>query len=157
MKRFAMAFILVAAAACSGTSKPASTTTETPGTGSGSGSAAIYGKKLVLSWGISPDNGKADVFLQTTDETGRQVSHPLGNFMGECRVIKPADVMKAVSGVSCLYGGDGTELHATVVGDNIIVLKMPVMGGLEPDPMEREEVLRFKAPPGAGVEAAPTP
>jgi hypothetical protein len=156
MKRFAIAIVLVAAGACSGKSKPASTTA-TPDTGSGSGSAAIYGKKLVISWGISPGNGKADVFLQTTDETGRQVSHPLGNFMGECRVIMPADVMKAVSGVSCLYGGNGTELHATVVGDDIIVLKMPVLGGLEPDPMEREEVLRFKAPPGAAVEAAPTP
>jgi hypothetical protein len=154
MKRFAIAILL--ASACGGKSKPASTT-ETAGSGSGSGSAAIYGKKLVLSWGISPGDGKSDVFLQTTDETGRQVSHPLGNFMGECRVIQPADVMKAVSGVSCLYGGNGTELHATVVGDDIIVLKMPVLGGLDPDPMEREEVLRFKAPGGAAVEAAPTP
>jgi hypothetical protein len=41
MKRFAIVFVLVASAACSGKSKPASTTT---GTGSGSGSAAIYGK-----------------------------------------------------------------------------------------------------------------
>ena len=151
MKR--LAFILLVAA-CSGKSKPASTTT---GAGSGSGSSAIYAKKLVVSWGISPADGKADVFLQTTDETGKQVSHALGNFPGECRVIKPADEMKAVTGVSCLVSGSGIELHATVVNDEIIVLKMPVQSGQTPDPMAREEVLRFKAPGGAAVEAAPTP
>lgn len=153
MKRFAIAILLVAA--CSGKSKPASTTAA--GSGSGSGSAAIYGKKMVVSWGISPDSGKADVFLQTTDETGKQVSHELGNFEGECRVIKPADEMKAVTGVSCLKDGNGIELHATVVNDEIIVLKMPVQSGVAPDPMAREEVLRFKAPGGSAIEAAPTP
>ena len=150
MKR--LAFILLVAA-CSGKSKPASTA----GAGSGSGSAAIYAKKMVVSWGISPTDGKADVFLQTTDETGKQVSHALGNFPGECRVIKPADDMKAVTGVSCLQGGNGIELHATVSSDEIIVLKMAVQSGQTPDPMAREEVLRFKAPGGAAVEAAPTP
>jgi hypothetical protein len=149
MKR--LAFILLVAA-CSGKSKPASTTA-----GSGSGSAAIYAKKLVVSWGISPADGKADVFLQTTDETGKQVSHALGNYAGECRVIKPADEMKAVTGVSCLQGGNGIELHATVSSDEIIVLKMQVQSGQTPDPMAREEVLRFKAPGGAAVEAAPIP
>lgn len=153
MKRLA---ILLLVAACGGKGKPASTTTG-EGSGSGSGSGAIYGKKIVLSWGITPSAGKADVFLQTTDETGRQVSHALGNFLGECRVMKPADEMKAVSGVSCLQGGSGIELHATVVKDEIIVLEMRVESGQEPDPMAREEVLRFKAPSGAGVEAAPTP
>jgi hypothetical protein len=153
MKR--LAFILLVAA-CSGKSKPASTTAGA-GSGSGSGSAAIYGKKVVVSWGVSPADGKADVYLQTTDETGKQVSHPLGNFPGECRVMKPADEMKAVSGVSCLQDGNGIELHATVVNAEVIVLKMPVQSGVTPDPMSREEVLRFKAPGGAAVEAAPTP
>src|SRR3954465_13331579 len=98
MKRFALAIVLVAA--CGGKSKPASTTA---GTGSGSGSA-IYAKKMVVSWGISPSGTSADVFLQTTAETGKQVSHPLGTFAGECRVIKPAEEMKAVTGVNCTAG-----------------------------------------------------
>lgn len=151
MKRFAIAILLVAA--CGGKSKPASTT----GEGSGSGSAAIYAKKVVVSWGISPAAGKADVFLQTTDETGRQVSHALGNFNGDCRVIKPAEEMKAVTGVNCTAGDKGVELDATVVNDEIVVLKMSVQVGTAPDPMAREEVLRFKVPGGSAIEAAPTP
>ena len=66
MKRFAIPLLL--AAACSGKVKPASTS------GAGSGSArALYAKKLSLGWGIQ-DHGatSADVFLQTTDETGAQ-------------------------------------------------------------------------------------
>ena len=149
MKRFALAIVLVAA--CGGKSKPATTTA---GTGSGS---AIYAKKMVVSWGISPSGSSADVFLQTTDETGKQVSHPLGTFAGECRVIKPAEDMKAVTGVNCTAGDKGIELHATVVADEIVVLKMNVQLGVAPDPMAREEILRFKAPAGSSIEAAETP
>lgn len=150
MKRFALAIVI--AAACSGKSKPPSTT----GTGAGSGSA-IYAKKLVVSWGISANGvgDAADVFLQTTDETGKQVSHALGNFPGRCNVITPAEDMKAVTGVNCTQGDKGVELHATVIVDEIVVLKSPVQLGVTPDPMAREEVLRFKAPAGAAVEAAP--
>lgn len=150
MKRFVLAILV--AAACSGRSKPPSTT----GTGAGSGSA-IYAKKLLVSWGISANGvgDAADVFLQTTDETGKQVSHELGNFAGQCKVIKPADDMKAVTGVNCTQGDKGVELHATVVVDEIVVLKLPVQLGVTPDPMAREEVLRFKAPAGSAVEAAP--
>jgi hypothetical protein len=151
MKRLAIAILLVAA--CSGKSKPPTT----GGAGSGSGSAAIYAKKVVVSWGISPANGTADVFLQTTDETGKQVSHAIGSFAGDCRVIKPADEMKAVIGVSCLQDGRGVELHATISNDEIVVLKMPVQTGSTPDPMSREEVLRFKPPGGSAIEAAPIP
>lgn len=149
MKRFAIAIVLVAA--CSGKSKPPTTAA------SGSGSAALYGKKVVVSWGISPEAGKADVFLQTTDETGAQVSHALGKFDGDCRVIKPAEEMKAVTGVNCTAGDKGIELHATIVKDEIVVLKMPVQVGVAPDPMAREEVLRFKPPGGSAIEAAPIP
>jgi hypothetical protein len=151
MKRLAIAILLLAA--CGGKSKSSTTN----GSGSGSGSDVIYGKKTVVSWGISPADGKADVFLQTTDETGKQVSHALGNFAGECRVIKPAEDMKAVTGVNCTADGKGVELHATVVNDEIVVLKMNVQLGVAPDPMAREEVLRFKPPGGSAIEAAPIP
>ena len=152
MKRFALA--IVVAAACSGKSTPPSTTTTSSGSGAGS---AIYAKKLVVSWGIRPNGvgDAAEVFLQTTDETGKQVSHALGTFAGTCKIIKPAEDMKAVTGVNCTAGDTGVELHATVVVDEIIVLKLPLQLGVAPDPMAREEVLRFKAPAGAAVEAAP--
>jgi hypothetical protein len=151
MKRLALAILI--AAACSGKSKPPTT-----GTGSGAGSgSAIYAKRLVVSWGISPNGvgDAAEVFMQTTDETGKQVSHALGTFAGTCKVIKPAEDMKAVTGVNCTQGDKGVELHATVVVDEIVVLKLPVQLGVAPDPMGREEVLRFKAPAGSAVEAAP--
>lgn len=150
MKRLVLAILV--AAACSGKSKPPSTT----GTGSDSGSA-IYPKRFVVAWGISPNGtgDAAEVFLQTTDETGKQVSHALGNFAGQCKVIKPAEGMQAVSGVNCTQGDKGVELHVRVVVDEIIVLRLPVQLGVTPDPMGREEVLRFKAPAGSAVEAAP--
>src|SRR5262245_46510887 len=105
MKRFAIAILLVAA--CSGKSKHGTT-----GTGSGSEAAVVYGKKIVVSWGIQKQASSAEVFLETTDETGHQVSHAVGTFPGECTVIQPAETMKALSGVACKTGGSGTEIHA---------------------------------------------
>jgi hypothetical protein len=153
MKRLAIAFAFLAvSAACSGKSKTSSTTA---GAGSGSGGPAIYAKKYVVSFGITQASTSADVFLQTTDETGHQVSHPLGTFQGQCQVIKPAEDMKAVTGVNCAPTGSsaGIELDAVISGDEIVVLKLDVQVGVAPDPMGRTEVTRIKAPPGAAVQA----
>jgi hypothetical protein len=153
MKRLAIAFLSVAVfAACSGKSKGGTTTT---GEGSGSGSAAIYGKKYVVSFGITQSASSAEVFLQTTDETGHQVSHPLGTFAGQCQLIKPAEDMKAVSGVNCTSTGSekGLELDAVISGSEIIILKLDVQVGVAPDPMARTEVTRVRAPAGS----APSP
>jgi hypothetical protein len=145
MKRLALTILVVVA--CGGKGKPETSSH------SGIGSAAVYAKKLVVTWGTQPKGSSADVFLQTTDETGKQVSYPLGTYDGECKVIKPAEEMKAVSGVNCTAGNKGTELHAVVTETEIVVLKLAVEIGLSPDPMSRVEVTRVKAPGGAAIEA----
>ena len=148
MHRFAIA-LLVAAAACGGKGKKASTA------GAGSGSQAIYAKKTLLSWGLEPSaNGSAagtDVFLQLTDETGKQTSYPLGTYQGECKVATPAAEMKAVGAVQCMTGGTGIELDAVVDGETVIVLEGHSDVGVAPDPMAREEVTRAHASPGSAV------
>ena len=143
MKGLVLAIVLVAA--CSGGKKKQDTT--------GSGSAVLV-KKLAVSWGISPKGSSAEVFLQTTDETGKQTSYPVGTFEGTCQVIKPAEDMKALNGVNCTAGNAGVELHAVVNDADIVVLKLKVQVGVTPDPMAREEVTRVKAPAGAAIEAA---
>jgi hypothetical protein len=152
MKRLAIAFAILSfasLAACSGKSKNGTT----PGAGSGSGSAAIYAKKYVISFGITQAASTAEVYLQTTDETGHQVSHPLGTFQGQCQVIKPAEDMKAVTGVNCTPAGSerGVELDAVISVDEIVILRLDVQVGVAPDPMARTELTRVKAPPGSAV------
>ena len=111
-------------------------------------------KKVALSWGIEKHGEMADIFLATTDETGKQVSHPLGRYKGECSVITPAKTMNALTGVACRTGGTGTELHAVVEkGEDVVVLKMGIDQGVTPDPMMREEVIRVTVPRGAKIEA----
>jgi hypothetical protein len=145
MKRLAFAFVLVSA--CSAKPKPT-------GAGDGSGSGpAIYAKKIAVTWGIQTTSDGADLFLQTTDETGKQVSHPLGHYLGKCQVFTPAKEMNAVTGIGCDSGGSGIELHAVVRGDDIIVVKLNTKQGVTPDPMAREEVTRVTAPIGAKIEA----
>ena len=125
MRRFTAVVLLVIA--CSGSSKkPAPGNTQ-----------AIYAKKTSVAWGIDGDN----VFLQLTDETGKQQSFPVGTFQG-CQKITPKPEMKSPIGVSCL----GVELDAVINVDEIIVLK-----GNGTDPMSREEVTRVKAPGGSAV------
>jgi hypothetical protein len=145
-----LAIVLALVAACSGSAKKDTTP---PQEGSaGSDGPALYAKKLAVSWGIQQTTGQADVFLQATDETGKQTSYPLGTYPGVCQVITPAPDMKALTGVSCTNGDTGTELDAVVSGDEVIVLKGATTQGAAPDPMAREEVTRIKAPPGAKIQ-----
>jgi hypothetical protein len=138
--------IILVIAACSGGSKKASTT-------AGTGSAAVYAKKVAISWGITQGAASADVFLQTTDETGAQVSYPLGTYQGHCKVVTPAPEMKAVSAVQCNQPATGVELDAVTTEDEIIILKANTQNGVAPDPMSREELTRVKVPGGAKIEA----
>jgi hypothetical protein len=148
MTRLLMSLVLIAA--CSGSKKSQGT-----GPGSGTGSAAILVKKIVLSWGITPKGELADIFLATTDETGKQVSHAVGAYKGTCTAFKPAPEMNAITGVKCETGGGGTEIHATVQGgEEIVVLSVGVDQGRTADPMARKEVSRVKIPLGIAVEAA---
>jgi hypothetical protein len=144
----ALVLAIVCVAACSGSKN------KQEATGSGS---AVPAKKLVVSWGITKAGSSSDVFLQTTDETGNQVSHPVGSYPGTCQVIKPAEDMKALTGVNCTAGDAGVELHAVINAPEIIVVKLELKVGVTPDPMAREEVTRVKAPVGAALEAAPPP
>ncbi len=140
MERIAILWLIVLA--CSGgQKKPAGT-----GSGSGSGAPALYGKKIQIGWGFQKAATTTDVFLQTTDETGKQVSYPLGTYQGECTMKPPAAAMKAVTGVAC----SGVELHAVVLDEDIIILKLP--SGTT-DPMAREEIKRVTAPGGTAIEA----
>ena len=142
--------VLAVLVACGGKGKQ---DTANAGSGSGSGSQALYAKKMAISWGIEDHGGtKADVFLQTTDDTGKQTSYPLGTYDGVCKVFTPAPEMKAVTGVSCTSDHGGVELHAVVDSEQVIILKLVVQAGATPDPMSRTEVTRVAAPPGAKVE-----
>lgn len=123
--------------------------------GDGSASAPLIAKKIQLSWGISQGAKTADVFLQSTDETGAQISHPLGTFDGQCKPITPAPEMTAVLGVACINGATGIELDVTATNGHIIVMRAHTQQGIVPDPMSRDELTRFDAPPGAAVEAKP--
>lgn len=145
MHRYAIMWI--AFAACGG--KTSAT--------SGSGSAALYGKKVSITWAIEPGDKTSSVFLAMTDEKGAQTSYPLGDYEGECRKIKPDPAMQALSAVACNKpGGPVVELDASVtdtIDPVIIILKSTTPPGSNPDPLSREEVRRVRAPPGAKVEA----
>lgn len=142
-----LVIMLAVLASCSGKAKGGSTA------GSGEG-PAIIAKRVALSWGIEKHGEMADIFLATTDETGKQISHPLGRYKGECTVITPAKEMNAISGVACRTGGTGTELHAVVQrGEDVVILKMGIDQGVTPDPMAREEVIHIAVPLGAKIEA----
>jgi hypothetical protein len=142
-----LAILLIAATSCAGAA-PANT---------GSGSAALYAKKVLIKWGIEPGDKTSAVFIAMTDEKGAQTSYPLGEYEGECRVIKPAPAMQALSAVACNRpGGTVVELDASVKGtiDPVVVILMSKSPpGSEADPLAREEVRRVVAPPGAKVEA----
>lgn len=145
MMRLAIVFVLLAA--CSGKSKPGATA------GSGSDTPVVLAKRWSLSWGIQQGATAAEIFLQTTDETGKQVSHALGSHKGTCSATTPAPNMKALIAVQCKDGAAGTELQAVVQGNQIIVMKMRIDDGVIADPMAREELTRVVAPTGAAIEA----
>ena len=155
MARLVITLALVAA--CSGARNapgPHEPARKAPGAGSAE-VAAPGAKRFAVSWGIEQHGSAADVFLATTDETGKQVSHPLGTYQGVCAVITPAREMNAVTGVGCRDGATGTELHAIVEHgreQEIIVVKLRVDEGVKQDPMAREEVTRIKVPVGAKVQ-----
>jgi hypothetical protein len=156
-----MTRLMIALAACALTAacpagKQQGGTTGASGTsGTSDTSSAIMPKKLLLSWGIAQEGELADIYLATTDETGKQVSHQVGRYKGKCSKITPAKEMTALTGVACVTGGGGTELHAVRRADEIVIVQLGTTPGVAPDPMAREEVKTVKVPPGVAVEVAP--
>lgn len=145
MTRLAIALALCGLAACPGPKKPAN---------QGGSGEPVLAKKLSLGWGISQQGEMADLFLQVTDETGKQVSHELGRWKGTCAPDKAADGMKALIAISCRTGGTGTQLQAIRQGgDEVIIMRLGIDEGVAPDPMAREEVKRIKVPLGVAIEA----
>ncbi|MBS1123412.1 MAG: hypothetical protein H6Q90_5640 [Deltaproteobacteria bacterium] len=143
MIALAAAFALLAA--CTGKGKPP---TKAAGT-------QLLVKRVSLSWGFQVEGEMTDVFLATTDETGKQVSHPIGRYKGTCAKITPAKEMGSPTGAACTTPEGGTELHAVVQGNQVVVMQMRTQPGATPDPMAREEVTRVGVPLGAEIEAAP--
>jgi hypothetical protein len=123
--------------------------------GVGNSGPALPPKKLLLSWGISQQGEMADIFLATTDETGKQVSHPVGRYKGTCERFMPAKEMNALTGVRCVTGGGGTDLHAVHRANEIVIVQLGTVPGVAPDPMAREEVTRITIPVGIAVDVAP--
>lgn len=141
MKSFA---VLVALAACGAPQiAPAG----------GGSDTAPYAKKVLVEWAMhaSDDGKRTDVFLQTSDDQGQQVSYPVGSYDGECRQFHPAPEMGAVSGVACSVGPNIVELHAVIRDEDVIVLRMRSDPAHPPDAMAREEVTRVKIPRGTGI------
>jgi hypothetical protein len=140
-----VALVIAAAAGCK--HKKASTTTK---------GDPVIARRLSIGWGFQPaETEMTDVFLATTDETGKQVSTSIGRYKGTCTTITPAKEMNALTGASCTTsGGGGTELHAVVRPDEIIIMQLGVTPGATPDPMAREQVTSIKIPLGISVEAA---
>jgi hypothetical protein len=152
MMRLPLAFVaLVSLAVLSACPSKKAATTTGAGSGAGSDSTPVLAKKISLSWGIQQAGSSAEIFLQTTDETGKQVSHPIGTFKGTCSATTPAADMKALLAVQCKDGATGTELHAIVQTPSVVVLKLRIDDGVTPDPMAREEVTRVPVPTGAAV------
>ena len=150
MKRLARILSLASViAACSGGHKPGTASESSAAHGSGDrGSAALYAKKVSVGWGFQAEGSQTSVFLQVTDETGRQVSHPITTVAGACKPISPPAEMKAITGCQC----SDFQLHVVVQDSEIVILKLPGSSN-PPDPMAREEVTRIKAPEGAAIEA----
>lgn len=145
MMRLAIALLVIGA--CGGKGKPAQT--------AGEGSQALYAKKISVGWGLVANNGQTDVFLETTDETGRQTSYPAGSYPGDCRRITPAPALKAATGVACTAASDVVEIDAVIDNQQVIVVREHYAPGAAPDPMSREEVTRVTAPGGAAIEVSP--
>ena len=82
------------------------------------------------------------------------VSNYIGSDSWQERSIGVA-AMTALTGVACWDTGNGIELHAVAQQGQVVVLRLHTQQGMPSDPMSRDEVMRFPAPPGAAIAAHP--
>ena len=117
-------------------------------------------RRATLSWGTTkaPPKGdvmtRTEVFLGVTDEMGKAVSYPLGIYDGECVVLGPLPQYSALTAIQCTNSGAGFQLHANGNRSEIVVLRMPIREGVEPDPLARDQLTTIPVPLGAKIEAA---
>ena len=132
-----------------GCKKSGGTTTPEGGDGGGGGRA----KRITLAWGLQHGGSSADVFLQTTDERGHQVSHPLGKFDGACNELKPVPPTLAgsVMSLACKAGPTGWQLDAVPRNGRVIVMKLRIDDGVQPDPMSATQLAEIAVPPDAAI------
>jgi len=115
-------------------------------------------RRAILTWGMSsaaPRAGvpRTDVFLAITEETGKSVSYPVGTYDGTCAIVGPIETYHALTAISCTYNGAGYQLHASGNRDRVVVMKMAIAEGHEPDPFARDQVFEIAIPLGAKIEA----
>jgi hypothetical protein len=114
-------------------------------------------KRVLLAWGLEPlpSGTKTKVFLTTTDEMGRAVSHPLGDFDGACTDVGAIELYRAALAVTCGQDGRGVQLHAVAGRGEVLILAMDIAEGTDPDPMARRQLARIETPIDAAISAAP--
>jgi hypothetical protein len=114
-------------------------------------------KRVHLAWSLEPlpSGTQTKVYLTTTDEMGRAVSHPVGDFDGTCTDVGGIELYRAVIAVTCGASGRGIQLHAVAGRGEVLVMAMDVAEGTEPDPMARRQIARIETPFDAGIAAGP--
>jgi len=145
------AVIAIALLATVGCKKSGGTTTP-----DGDGDGGARAKRVTLAWGLQHAGGSAEVYLQATDERGHQISHPLGKFEGACNELVPVPPTMGSSllAVACKSGPTGWQLDVIPRNGLLIVMKLRIDDGVQPDPMNAEQLAEISVPPDAKIEAA---
>lgn len=153
--------MLILALAALGACHKSHGTTPASGSGSGSGSSspdgtdrAPGGRRVIFSFGTSPQGKSTDVYLAMTDERGAQTSRALGTYAGTCAPATAAPAMEAMLALDCKDGATGWELQLIDRRDRVLVLKLRLDDGVKPDPMGRDPIDEIVVPPGAGIDVA---
>lgn len=97
---------------------------------------------------------KSAVYLQLTDENGQAVSHQLGTFDGTCTAAAPgSDAVLAA--MRCWAGDHGADLGVSAQRNQIIVTRLWIKDGVQPDPYAIVELSRLSVELGTKIEGAP--
>jgi len=117
-------------------------------------------RRAIVTWGTSaltPKDGvpRTEVFLMVTEETGKAVSYPLGTYDGVCSIIGPIAAYGAMTAISCVHAGVGYQLHAVGGPAEVLVLRMAIVPGENPDPFRRDEITSIPVSLGTKIEAGP--
>jgi hypothetical protein len=159
MTRTVLLLAAVALAACGTRNTPTrgDRVAADPAPGKDDDAAQTPVKRVLLAWSLEPlpSGARTKVFLTTTDEMGRAVSHPVGDFDGTCTDVGAIELYRATLAVTCGQAGRGVQLHAVAGRGEVLILAMDIAEGTDPDPMARRQVARIETPIDAAISAAP--